>query len=320
MAGNVQPLVNNQRIVNPDGTPTDYFIRWAQTKQIDISGGITLDQLKEYLAGHQMQAGTGISITPSGDINDKPTIALNAALGDLNNVDLQTTAPTNGQVIAYDAASGLWLPVNQSGGGGGGAVMSWEKTPILPSAASFVALNTSDAGYYSFADSVGCIDITVKKDTTHSQWLNLWGVALSSSVFDITIRQEMAAMYSNYTACGIAIWNTVNNRGYSFRTDMRGQTPNLWSNRWSSFNGNAGTTYGTQQHPCIWPWLRIECDGTTMSCKISRDGRRWSKPVTTEALATYIGASPTHACIGLCSGDQANDVTNVNLISFEVNS
>lgn len=38
-------------------------------------------------------------------------------LGELTDVDL-STPPTDGQVIAYNAATGNWLPVNQGGGGG----------------------------------------------------------------------------------------------------------------------------------------------------------------------------------------------------------
>lgn len=118
-----QPLVDNQPIVNPNGTPTQYFIRWAQERQIAIEDGISAAQAEQlivdYLAAHALQAGTGISITPTGSIADDPTIALDAELGDLNDVDM-STAPTDGQVLGYDNASGKWKPVDQTGGGGSG--------------------------------------------------------------------------------------------------------------------------------------------------------------------------------------------------------
>lgn len=123
MPGEPQPLVNNQKIVHDDGTPTDYFIRWAQTRQIDIASGITAEEAQQlivdFLAAHPLTAGTGISITPSGSIADDVTIALNAVLGNLNDVDL-STPPTNGQVLVYDDVSMTWKPADQSGGGGGG--------------------------------------------------------------------------------------------------------------------------------------------------------------------------------------------------------
>jgi hypothetical protein len=61
MATNDQPLVNNQRIVNPDGTPTDYFIRWAQQRLIDIANatGVPPSRLINTNAG--LQGGGNLS-------------------------------------------------------------------------------------------------------------------------------------------------------------------------------------------------------------------------------------------------------------------
>lgn len=41
MAGDLQPLQQYQQIVKEDGTPTEFFIRWAQERQIDITSAIT---------------------------------------------------------------------------------------------------------------------------------------------------------------------------------------------------------------------------------------------------------------------------------------
>lgn len=123
-----QPLVDNQPIVNERGLPTQYFIRWAQERQIAIEDGISAAQAEQliidYLAAHALQEGTGISITPTGNISDDPTIALDAVLDDLNDVDF-STPPTDGQVIGFDGASEKWVPVDQSGGGGGGDFRLW---------------------------------------------------------------------------------------------------------------------------------------------------------------------------------------------------
>jgi len=45
----IVPLNSRTQIVNADGTPTLFFQRWAQERSIDISGGITYDQLVEIL-------------------------------------------------------------------------------------------------------------------------------------------------------------------------------------------------------------------------------------------------------------------------------
>jgi hypothetical protein len=48
MVGKIQPLDKKFPIINTnDGRPTDYFIRWAQQRQIDISKGIDAEQAQE---------------------------------------------------------------------------------------------------------------------------------------------------------------------------------------------------------------------------------------------------------------------------------
>jgi hypothetical protein len=122
MPGEPQPLADNFAIVNEKGCPTEYFIRWAQDRQIDISEGITAEQASELIedwsANRQIIAGTGLS--GGGALSSDVTINLDAELGDLNDVDL-STPPTDGQVIIWDNAAQKWIPADQSGGGGGGS-------------------------------------------------------------------------------------------------------------------------------------------------------------------------------------------------------
>lgn len=93
MAGVPQPLDQKFPLVKSDGTPTDYFIRWAQQKQIDIGDSITLDDLKTYLTEHSLREGSGIQFTPSGDLNDSPLIA-----ADVQEILDQVTA-TRGAIL-----------------------------------------------------------------------------------------------------------------------------------------------------------------------------------------------------------------------------
>lgn len=136
MTGNLQPLDQKFPIVTPDGRPTLYFIKWAQQKQIDISEGITAEQalqiIEQYLADHTLQEGSGISISPSGNLSDTPTITaeVQAILDQITNV--------RGSILFRGAAgwealapglSGQFLktmgagadPVWAAGGGGGGS-------------------------------------------------------------------------------------------------------------------------------------------------------------------------------------------------------
>jgi hypothetical protein len=75
MAGELQPLAQNFKVVDENGFPTLYFIKWAQQRQIDISEGITLTDLQAYLTAHALREGSGIQFTPDGDLNNSPLIA-----------------------------------------------------------------------------------------------------------------------------------------------------------------------------------------------------------------------------------------------------
>lgn len=83
MSGNLQPLDQQFSIVDTQGRPTRYFVQWAQQKQLDIEGAITSDQataiLVAYLAAHPLVAGSGITLTPDGNLSDGPTIAAQAS-------------------------------------------------------------------------------------------------------------------------------------------------------------------------------------------------------------------------------------------------
>jgi hypothetical protein len=153
MTGQLQPLVSNQRIVNQDGTPTEYFIRWAQAKQIDLQGAITAQQALEiateyvadFMSDHPLTQGNGITLTPSGNIADGVTIAAEVQ------AILDQISTTHGTVLFRGAAdwqalapgtAGKFLKTNgpgadpewaTAGGGGGGALVKLGEAEALTS-------------------------------------------------------------------------------------------------------------------------------------------------------------------------------------------
>lgn len=113
----VQPLQANMPIVNADGTPTQAFIRWAQQQ---IGGNFS------NVVPSSRKVSTGHGLTGGGDLTQDRTIALDATLGDLNDVDETTTPPADGQVLTYVFADLKWEPKDPTGGGGAVGEAAWK--------------------------------------------------------------------------------------------------------------------------------------------------------------------------------------------------
>jgi len=136
MANELQPLVSNQKIANPDGTPTDYFIRWAQQRQIDIQNGINAEQaqqlINDWAAQRDIIAGNGLN--GGGPLSSDVTLNVGAGIGidvSASAISLEDTAvvpgvygdATNVAQITVDQQGRITNVVNVpiTGGGGGGA-------------------------------------------------------------------------------------------------------------------------------------------------------------------------------------------------------
>ncbi len=141
MTGQLQPLDQKFAIVDQRGNPTEYFIRWAQQRQIDIGDSINLGDLQTYLTEHSLQEGAGIQITPSGDLNDSPTIS-----ADVQEI-LDQLSSSRGAVIyrgllgwevLLPGTNGFFLKTSGPGtdpawasAGGGGSGKPWYWLPPL---------------------------------------------------------------------------------------------------------------------------------------------------------------------------------------------
>lgn len=215
-----QPLTDKFPIVDPQGKPTPYFIRLLQERGFTVDDKITAEQalelINDVLSDHSVNAGAGLS--GGGPLISDPTLTLNASLGQLNDVDL-STPPTDGQVIAYDAGAGLWLPANQSGGGGGGGggLAAWVQfvpgsPPTIQGSEGITSVTRTNTGRYritfssAFADNNYIIAASARfGDSTTTDTTPIIGVdrrtgfGKTTGYVDITITTDTAAVSDNLT-------------------------------------------------------------------------------------------------------------------------
>jgi hypothetical protein len=150
MAGDLQPLDEKFPIVDQFGKPTLYFIKWCQSRQIDITEAITLFGLEEYLIGHQLQEGDGIALTPDGNLTNSPSISVRNGTGlnfdGMQNLKIADTAVTPGTYgdathvgqFTVDQQGRLTAAANvaiSAGGGGGNVLLPFPTSGLAPGVA-----------------------------------------------------------------------------------------------------------------------------------------------------------------------------------------
>jgi hypothetical protein len=119
MAGELQPLAQNFKIVDENGFPTLYFIKWAQQRQIDISEGISAVEaqqlIDDWAAARQVIAGRTLDgggfLSHDITIDHAESLVTPGTYGDATHVP-QFVVDQEGHIQGV-------VPVAISGGGGG---------------------------------------------------------------------------------------------------------------------------------------------------------------------------------------------------------
>lgn len=167
---------------------TAKVLSWnANDPAIDPRTGMFTPAFLQLLSGHNgildltnnaVRQPIGSASSPvqgGGALIDGPVdLSLNAGFGDLNDVDMATTPPTDGQVAEYDAASGTWLPKTPASGGGGGYSLISEvvmtsgqlKATFTAIPATYRKLIIEVYGQSAKATSVDNIAVQFNGDTT----------------------------------------------------------------------------------------------------------------------------------------------------------
>lgn len=216
MSGNAQPLVGNQPIVNSDGTPNAYFTKWAQQRQIDITSGVTIEQVEQYVAewaaARQIIAGTGLD--GGGDLSADVTLNLADTT-----VDPGTYGDaTNSAQITVDQQGRITTAVNvpiTGGGGGGGSTPTIKSSSIQSSSASSYVVvfpGSPAAGdlaiifaqtAYSITVPVGWFGVDVHNNNTNVDGACIAKILTASDITTGSVTISIGGTFNSCFACVI---------------------------------------------------------------------------------------------------------------------
>lgn len=298
MAGELQPLDLQFPIVDAQGRPTQYFIRWAQQRQIDIGDSITLTDLQAFLTAHKLVAGNGIGLAPDGDLNNSPTIT--AKVQEI----LDQISAVRGTVLYRGAAgwaglapgaAGLFLQTAgagadpawaAAGGAGGGMGPNGFLNASPPDPASFTLVGANPAGTTTAYLAGSYFNITLPALGTSAKYTK---GPLPAAPYNIYCAVSLSGDPTTGTDISVSLFDAANAFVRKIRQTMVGGTY-----RWgiSSGAGDIKTLAGAQTFgttPALF--MRIQNDGVNVKYYFSMDyGLTWLLFLT-EAVATIATAT-----------------------------
>lgn len=147
---NIQPLQNRVQIVKEDGTPTDFFIRWAKQRQIDISAGITAAEAQALIDAWALarDVNAGVGLSGGGNLSTDIT------------VDLENTAVTPGSYNSADITVDAQGRITAAANGASVTPLEVEDEGVSVEIAT-TKLNFIGAGVTATNPAAGEVDVTI---------------------------------------------------------------------------------------------------------------------------------------------------------------
>lgn len=259
MANRNQPLNIRTAIVNEDGTPNQYFLRWMQDQGVDIDAKLDPDSINTYIqawaATRSINAGTGLS--GGGNLSADRTLNLNAGIDLLTDVDTTTTPPTDGQALIWKAADSLWKPgsVASGGGSGGSGALTFISQQTLGAAAASVTFSTIPQTYEDLILVVDAGSVLNNGTTTAVLGLQFNGDTGNNYMFTMLGTYGAGTGFSNNSAAtnsmGVGLDNSSGTAGVPFSfnhieiANYTSATRKSAIGQFSGYQGNVGILQGT---------------------------------------------------------------------------
>ena len=269
MAGKFQPLDQNFAIVKANGLPTEYFIRWAQQRQIDITTAVTFGDLAN------IHVIAGVGLTGGGSIDADVT------------VDLEDTAVVVGTY--GDATHSPQITIDQQGritsavdvaisGGGGGSTGEASLTP--PTLAAYTWLNQGTASAVDNGNGISLLAPSAGSTQVRALYKTI-----AAGDFDVKIRIKGITNGLGTPAFGMLCQNSGS--GKLLLMAYEPSANNLYFQRWNSVTSFNSQISVRGVYPAF-NWFRVTRVGTTITYYLSVDGLDWTS-IGTEAEGTFSG-------------------------------